>query len=86
MNDKAVEMPKAVYPEEARKSHAAGQVQVQILVDETGKVVSAVATFGPEVLREAATKAALRAKFAPKIVDGTPVKVTGILTYDFTPQ
>jgi TonB family protein len=86
MNGKAVDLPKAVYPEEARKSRIAGQVQVQILVDETGKVVSAVATFGPEVLREAATKAAMRAKFKPTIVDGVPVKVSGILTYDFTPQ
>ena len=86
MNGKAVDLPKAVYPEEARKTHVAGSVQVQILVDETGKVVSAVATFGPEVFREAATKAALRAKFKPMIVDGVPVKVTGILTYDFTAQ
>jgi TonB family protein len=86
MNGKAVDLPKAVYPEEARKTHTAGTVQVQILVDETGKVISAVATFGPEVLREAATKAALRAKFKPTIVDGAPVKVSGILTYDFTPQ
>ena len=86
MNGKAVDLPKAVYPEEARKTHTGGTVQVQILVDETGKVVSAVATFGPETLREAATKAAMRAKFKPTIVDGVPVKVSGILTYDFTPQ
>jgi len=86
MNGKAVDLPKAVYPEEARKTRLAGTVQVQILVDETGKVVSAVATFGPEVFRDPAVKAALRAKFKPLIVDGAPVKVTGILTYDFTPQ
>ena len=86
MNGKAVDLPKADYPEEARKASVSGTVQVQILVDETGKVVSAVATFGPEALRAAATKAALRAKFKPMIVDGAPVKVTGILTYDFTPQ
>jgi TonB family protein len=86
MNGQAVELPKAIYPDEARKTHSGGTVQVQILVDETGKVVSAVATFGPEVLRDAATKAAMRAKFKPKVVDGVPVKVSGILTYDFTPQ
>jgi TonB family protein len=86
MNGRAIDLPKAVYPEEARKTRTAGTVQVQVLVDETGKVVSAVATFGPDALREAATKAAMRAKFKPMIVDGVPVKVTGILTYDFTPQ
>jgi protein TonB len=85
MNGKAVDLPIAVYPEEARQTRLTGTVQVQILVDETGKVVSAVATFGPEVFRDAAVKAALRAKFKPTIVDGAPVKVTGILTYDFKP-
>ena len=83
MNGKAIDLPKAVYPEEARKTHAAGTVQVQVLVDETGKVISATAVFGPDELRDAAVKAAQRAKFKPMIVDGVPVKVKGILTYDF---
>ena len=86
MNGKAIDLPKAVYPEEARKTHAAGTVQVQVLVDETGKVISATAVFGPEELRDAAVKAAQRAKFKPMIVDGVPVKVKGILTYDFVSQ
>jgi protein TonB len=83
MNGKAVDLPKAVYPEEGRKTRAAGTVQVQVLVDETGKVISAKAIFGPDVLREAAVKAATRAKFKPTIVGGVPVQVSGILTYDF---
>ena len=86
MNAKAIDLPKAVYPEEARKTRAAGTVQVQVLVDETGKVISATAVFGPEELRDAAVKAAQRAKFKPMIVDGVPVKVKGILTYDFVAQ
>jgi len=86
MNGKAIELPKAVYPEEARKTQAAGTVQVQVLVDETGKVITATAIFGPEVLRDAAVKAALRAKFKPMIVAGVTVKVSGILTYDFVAQ
>ncbi len=86
MNGKAVDLPKAVYPEEARKTHAAGTVQVQVLVDETGKVISATAVFGPEELRDAAVKAAQRAKFKPTLVEGVPVKVKGILTYDFVAQ
>jgi TonB family protein len=86
MNGKAVDLPQAVYPEAARKTHAAGTVQVQVLVDETGKVISATAVFGPEELRDAAVKAAQRAKFKPLLVDGVPVKVKGILTYDFVAQ
>ena len=83
LNGKAIDLPKAAYPDEARKSHAGGTVQVQVLVDETGKVVSARASFGPEVLRAAAEKAAMGARFKPMIVDGVAVKVSGILTYDF---
>src|SRR5437016_1473668 len=86
LNGKAIDLPNAAYPDKARETHAAGTVQVQVLVDETGKVISAKATFGPEVLRDAAEKAALRAKFKPMIVDGAPVKVSGILTYDFVAQ
>ena len=83
MNGKAVDLPKAVYPDEARKSRASGTVQVQVLVDETGKVLSAKAIFGPDVLRDAAVKAAMRARFKPTLVGGVAVKVQGILTYDF---
>ena len=86
LNGKAIDLPQATYPDEARKSHAAGTVQVQVLIDETGKVISAKAVFGPEALRDAAVKAALRAKFKPTIVDGVAVKVSGILTYDFVAQ
>jgi TonB family protein len=86
LNSKASQLPAAKYPDEAKKTHAFGQVQVQVLVDETGKVVSAVAMFGPESLRQAAVDAAKLARFKPTIVDGVAVKVSGILTYDFAAQ
>jgi TonB family protein len=86
LNSKAIQLPAPSYPAEAKKVHAAGQVQVQILVDETGKVISAEALFGPESLRQAAVDAARRARFKPTIVNGAAVKVSGILTYEFTAQ
>jgi TonB family protein len=86
LNSKAIQLPAAKYPDEAKKIHAFGEVQVQILVDETGKVISAVAMFGPASLRQAAVDAAKQARFKPTIVDGVAVKVSGILTYDFTAQ
>jgi TonB family protein len=86
LNSKAIQLPAAKYPDEAKKTHAFGEVQVQILVDETGKVISAVAMFGPASLRQAAVDAAKQARFKPTIVDGVAVKVSGILTYDFTAQ
>jgi len=83
LNGKAIDLPKAAYPDAARKNRESGTVQVQVIVDETGKVISATAIFGPEVLRDAAVKAAMRAKFKPTIVNNVAVKVSGILTYDF---
>jgi protein TonB len=83
LNSKAIELPAPVYPAEARKVHASGQVQVKVLVDETGRVMTADAIFGPEMLRMAAIDAARKARFAPLVIAGSAVKVSGILTYDF---
>ncbi len=86
LNSKSEKLPEPKYPAEAKKTHAFGEVQVKVLVDETGKVISAEALFGPESLRQAAVDAAKLARFKPMIVDGVAVKVSGILTYDFAAQ
>jgi TonB family protein len=86
LNGKAIELPQPVYPPEARKAHASGQVQVKVLVDETGRVMNADAIFGPQSLWVAAINAARKARFAPVLIDGSAVKVSGILTYDFKEQ
>jgi len=83
LNSRAVDLPKPVYPPEAKKVHASGQVQVKVFLDETGKVISAEAVFGPETLRAAAVAAAKRARFNPTVMDGVAMKVFGIITYDF---
>jgi TonB family protein len=86
LNRKAIDLPQPFYPEEARKVHASGQVQVKVLVAETGKVMSADVISGPKPLWLAAIDAAKRARFNPVVIDGTAVKVSGILTYDFVEQ
>jgi len=83
LNSKALDLPAPKYPEEARRLHEFGEVQVKVLVDETGKVISAEAVFGPASLRKAAVDAAKLARFAPRVLDGITVKVSGILTYNF---
>ena len=83
LNSKALNLPAPTYPAEARRVHAFGEVQVKVIVDETGKIISAEAVFGPESLRQAAVDAAKRARFAPTVVGGVTVRVVGILTYDF---
>src|SRR5262245_33811650 len=83
LNDRAIELPKPVYPADAKKDHISGQVQVKVILDETGKVVSAEAVFGPDELRAAAVEAAKRARFKPTLMGGEPQKVFGIVLYDF---
>jgi TonB family protein len=83
LNGKAISLPKPVYPAEALKSRMSGQVQVKVVLDKSGNVVSAEAMFGPEVFRAAAVEAAKRARFKPIIIDGEAKKVFGIITYDF---
>jgi outer membrane biosynthesis protein TonB len=56
---------------------------VQIIVDEGGRVISARAISGHPLLRAAAESAARQAKFSPTLLSGTPVKVTGIIVYNF---
>jgi TonB family protein len=86
LNSKAVQLPQPLYPAAAKSTHAFGEVQVKVLVDETGRVISAEAEFGPESLRQAGVDAAKLARFQPMIVNGVAVKVSGILTYTFAAQ
>jgi TonB family protein len=83
LNSKAVDLPKAVYSEEAKRLKATGKINVKVIVDENGKVISAVALNGQKVLRDAAEEAARQAVFKPMTQNGITVRVSGILTYEF---
>jgi len=80
---KAVSLPKPAYPPMARAIHASGSVAVQILVDEQGKVISAQPVSGHPTLVGAAKQAALQARFTPTVLNGQPVKIQGLITYNF---
>lgn len=84
LNGKAVTLPSPVYPEFARRLRTTGLVEVEVVVDESGKVLAARALSGPGQLREAAVQAALRARFSPTKLSGQPVKITGLINYNFT--
>jgi TonB family protein len=83
LNGTALTLPPPIYPETAKRMRTFGVVEVSVVLDETGKVVSATATSGPTILREAAVQAALKAKFSPTKLSGQPVKVSGIINYKF---
>ena len=83
LNSKAISKPQPDYPQIARDARAQGRVVVQILVDEDGLVVNASAVSGHPLLQAAAVEAAKQARFTPTLLSGRPVKVAGIVTYDF---
>ena len=86
LNGKAISLPKPGYPPIARAAHASGTVVVQVLIDENGNVVSAQAVSGHPLLINAAVSAARQAKFSPTKLSGQPVKVTGVIQYNFVAQ
>jgi len=83
LNGKAISLPHPEYPQAAAAVRASGAVSVQVTIDENGNVISAAAASGHPLLRAAAESAAREAKFSPTLLSGNPVKVSGILTYNF---
>ncbi|MDQ3490648.1 MAG: energy transducer TonB [Acidobacteriota bacterium] len=83
INGKATYLPPPPYPVPAKLVNADGAVNVQVTIDETGKVISSKAVTGHPLLRAAAEKAAWNAKFSPTYLSKVAVKVTGIIVYNF---
>lgn len=86
INGEAIELPKPPYPQLAKVSHTQGTVNVQVLIDETGRVISAHAVLGSPLLTHAAEDAARRARFSATKIGDQPVKVSGVITYNFVLQ
>jgi TonB family protein len=83
LNGKVRKKPVPDYPPRAKAAGAQGMVTVQILVDENGDVISAIAIGGHPLLQQEAVRAARMAKFTPTTLCGKPVKVSGVITYNF---
>jgi len=83
---KVISLPQPPYPPLARQIKVGGTVNVQILVDESGRVVAAHAVSGHPFLTKSAEEAAQRARFTPTVLNGQPVKVQGVITYNFVLQ
>lgn len=84
LNGKATSLPMPVYPEMAKRTRATGLVSVEVVIDVTGKVISAKAVSGPSLLHGAAENAARQARFSPTLLSGQPVKVSGTISYNFS--
>lgn len=83
LNNQARSLPDPAYPAAARAAGITGTVKVKVTFDEWGNVIGAKAVSGPVRLRAAAVSAARGARFAPAQLNGSPVKVSGLVIYRF---
>ncbi|HEY0379298.1 MAG TPA: TonB family protein [Pyrinomonadaceae bacterium] len=86
VNGMATHLPKPVYSAIAKAAHATGVVTVQVLIDEQGKVVSARIVSGHPLLQRESIQAAYQARFSPTFLSQQPIKVSGVITYNFVMQ
>lgn len=86
ISSKIIVKPAPAYPSIAKQTRVQGTVTVEILINEQGQVIAAQATNGHPLLRAAAQASAYQAKFSPTSVSGQPVKVSGVITYNFILQ
>ena len=87
--DTGIEYPQIIkrvspeYPKEAVEKNVQGPVSLNLELDIYGRVISARAFKGPELLRTAAEKAIKQWVFAPSIIDGVPRRVKMTVTLNF---
>lgn len=81
LNNRATSLPVPVCP--VSLSGVSGEVVVDVVFDESGKVIWSHALSGPDALQKCAEDAASRAKFPPFRLQGKPEKVSGVLIYWF---
>lgn len=84
INGQALNLARPKYPVEARQAQAEGSINVKVLINEEGNVVHACAvTKGHPALLESSEIAAYQSKFSPTNLEGKPVRVSGIIVYNF---
>lgn len=84
LNGRALTLPRPAYPEDARRARAQGTVTIKVKVDERGNVIDASDLCGGHpLLVRPSLQAARAARFTPTKISGQPVKVSGVITYNF---
>jgi TonB family protein len=79
----AIKKMNPVYPMVAKHVNAGGSVLVQVTIGEDGRVIDANIVSGHRLLRSAVLDAARQWVFTPTTVGGVPIRVQGILTFNF---
>jgi hypothetical protein len=85
MNRRAINFQNPRYPSAIKKPRPAARVDVRIVTDVDGKVISADVFRGPIDFHNAALDAARKLKFPPIFLSGVPTKISGWVSFDFKP-
>ena len=72
-----------VYPPVAINTRTEGVVVVEAIISKGGRIESAHATSGPELLRNAALEAIRNARYSPYLLNGQPTEVETTITVNF---
>jgi TonB family protein len=83
LREQAIKRVEPAYPPLAAAAKVSGSVAVEVEIDEQGDVVSARAVAGHALLKNAAVRASRQWKFKPLKLTGTPVRVIGIIRFNF---
>ena len=86
INGKAKYLAQPVYSSAAKIARASGRVEIQVTIDEDGRVIAANVISGHTLLRDSALSAARKTTFTPTFLSNEKVKVTGIIVYNFNFQ
>jgi protein TonB len=83
LQGKTIERRVPVYPELARRIRLQGDVAVELIISPEGRVESVRAVSGHPMFTQAALDAARSWRFSPTLLNGVPVRVTGVVTFVF---
>ena len=86
LQGKALRKVQPAYPAVAKAARVSGAVKVQIVINEQGEVTEAEIVSGLPMLNLPSLRSARQWRFAPTLLEDRPVKVQGVLTFNFTLQ
>jgi TonB family protein len=75
---------KPVYPKAALDARVQGEVLLEIVIDTDGRVADARILKSVPRLDQAAIEATLAARYEPVAINGIPIRVTSIVTHNFS--
>jgi len=83
LQGKAIDKAVPLYPELAKRNRIYGDVSVEVIISPEGRVESVRVVSGHPLFVTAALDASRRWRFEPTILNGVPVRVTGVITFVF---